>query len=77
MSLILIHVQALKNFVNISSQRIQQLFNDLDKRLKSADKKNQSAVIGEGRADVQKNQKTKTTGNRPPDNETSSTSTIQ
>ena len=68
-------MQALKNLVNTSRQRIQQLFTDLDRRLKSADKKDQLRVIGEGRADVQKKQKTKTTGNRPPDNETSSTTT--
>ena len=70
-----IHVQALKNLVNTSRQRIQQLFTDLDRRLKSADKKDQSTVIGEGRADVHKKQKTKTTGNRHPDNDTSSTTT--
>ena len=70
-----IYVQALRNLVNTSRQRIQQLFTELDKRLKSADKKDQSGVIGEGRADVQKKQKTNTTRNRPPDNETSSTTT--
>ena len=72
---LLIHVQALRNLVNISRQRIQQLFTDLDRRLKSSDKKDQSGVIGEGRADVQK-PKTETTAlgdlDRP-DNETSST----
>ena len=72
MSLIPIHVQALKNFVNISSQRIQRLFNDLDRRLKSADKKDQLGVIGEGRTNEEKKQKTKTTEN---DNETSSKTT--
>ena len=65
-------MQTLKNLVNTSRQRIQQLFTDLDRRLKSADKKDQSGVIGEGRADVQK-PKTVIGDLDRPDNETSST----
>ena len=59
---VLIHicVQALRNLVNISRQRIQQLFNDLDRRLKSLDMKDQLRAKGEGRGAVQK-PKAKTT----------------
>ena len=52
--------------MNVSGQRIQQIFNQLNRRLKSADKKTQSGVRGQGR---DKGQKT----NRPPDNQTTST----
>ena len=52
--------------MNMSGQRIQQIFNQLDRRLKSADKKTQSGVRGQGR---DRGQKT----NRPPDNQTTST----
>ena len=70
-------MQALRNLVNTSRQRIQQLFTDLDRRLKSADKKDQSGVTGEGRAGVQKKQEKKTTGNTPPDNDTTTTVSVQ
>ena len=33
--------------MNVSGQRIQQLFNTLDRRLKSTDKKDQSGVRGQ------------------------------
>ena len=33
--------------MNVSGQRIQQIFNTLDRRLKSADKKEQSGVGGQ------------------------------
>ena len=59
-------VQALRNLANMSGQRIQQIFNQLDRRLKSADKKTQSGVRSQGR---DRGQKTK----RPPDNQTTST----
>ena len=53
-------VQALRNLVNVSGQRIQQLFNALDRRLKSADKKDQSGVRGQEGDGVQKKHKTRT-----------------
>ena len=56
--------------MNRSVQRAQVIFRELEKRLKYTDKKTELGVRGEGR----RLQKTKTTGNRPPDNETSSTS---
>ena len=60
--------------MNVSGQRIQQLFNNLDRRLKSVDKKDQSGVRGQERDGVQKKHKTRTTGHRgPPDNQTTST----
>ena len=59
--------------MNVSEQRIQQLFNALDRRLKSADKKDQSGVRGQEGDGVQKKHKTRTTGHRgPPDNQTTS-----
>ena len=33
--------------MNVSGQRVQQLFNDLDRRFKYADKKGQSGVRGQ------------------------------
>ena len=54
--------------MNVSGQRIQHIFNQLDRRLKSVDKKTQSGVRGQGRDKGQKK-----TGN--PDNQTRSTST--
>ena len=65
-------MQALRNLVNRSGQIARQIFNDLDRRLKSTEKKEQSRVIGQERDSVQK-QKTKTTEDRPPDNQTTST----
>ena len=60
--------------MNVSGQRIQQLFNTLNRRLKSADKKDQSGVRGQKGDGVQKKHKTRTTGHRgPPDNQTTST----
>ena len=41
-------VQALRNLVNRSGKIAQQLFDQLDRRLKSADKKEQSGVRGQG-----------------------------
>ena len=68
-------VQALRNLVNVSGQRIQQLFNDFHRRLKSADKKDQMWVRGQEGDGVQKKHKTRTTGHRgPPDDQTTSTS---
>ena len=46
-----------------------------DRRLKSTEKKEQSRVIGQERDSVQK-QKTKTTEDRPPDNQTTSTTVL-
>ena len=68
-------MQALKNLVNRSGQIARQIFNDLDRRLKSTEKKEQSRVIGQERDSVQK-QKTKTTEDRPPDNQTTSTTVL-
>ena len=58
-----------------SGQIARQIFNDLDRRLKSTEKKEQSRVIGQERDSVQK-QKTKTTEDRPPDNQTTSTTVV-
>ena len=41
-------MQALRNLVNRSGQLAQQLFDQLDRRLKSADKKEQSGDRGQG-----------------------------
>ena len=60
--------------MNVSGQRIQQLFNDLDRRLKSADKKDQSGVRGQEGDGVEK--KTQDKDNRTQDVHTSSQSTI-
>ena len=68
-------MQALRNLVNRSGQIVRQIFNDLDRRLKSTEKKEQSRVIGQERDSVQK-QKTKTTEDRPPDNQTTSTTVL-
>ena len=68
-------MQALRNLVNRSGQIVRQIFNDLDRRLKSSEKKEQSRVIGQERDSVQK-QKTKTTEDRPPDNQTTSTTIL-
>ena len=68
-------MQALRNLVNRSGQIARQIFNDLDRRLKSTEKKEQSRVIGQERDSVQK-QKTKTTEDRPPDNQTTSTTVL-
>ena len=59
-------VQALRNFVNVSGQRIQQIFNQLDRGLKSVDKMTQLGVRDQERDGGQKT-------NRPPDNQTTST----
>ena len=56
-------------------QDTPMIFNDLDRRLKSTEKKEQSRVIGQERDSVQK-QKTKTTEDRPPDNQTTSTTVL-
>ena len=57
--------------VNRLSNRIQKIFNDLQRRLKSADQKEQSEGGGEGRGGVQGK---KSKGRGPHDRETSSTS---
>ena len=57
--------------MNRLSNRIQKIFNDLQRRLKSADQKERG---GEGRGDVQGKQKMKSKGKGPHDRETSSTS---
>ena len=57
-------LQARMNMVNRLRKWVQERFNVLDRRLKSADKKEQSGVRGEGRDIVLKEQKTKTKGNR-------------
>ena len=62
--------------MNISGKRISELFTALDHRLKSADKKDQSKIKGDGKDGGRKKQKKKTTGKRPHDRETSSTSNI-
>ena len=58
--------------MNKSGQRALQIFNDLDRRLKSADKKDQSAVggqgskgKGEGREGKQKREGHKTSNTTP------------
>ena len=56
--------------MNRSREVAVQIFNDLDRRLKSADKKDQSGVIGQGRDSVPMKQKTKTKGKRQSDNQT-------
>ena len=63
-------LQAVRNLVNRSREVAVQIFNDLDRRLKSADKKDQSGVIGQGRDSVPMKQKTKTKGKRQSDNQT-------
>ena len=68
-------MQALRNLVNRSGQIARQIFNDLDRRLKSTERKEQTRVIGQERDSVQK-QKTKTTEDRPPDNQTTSTTVL-
>ena len=57
------------NLVNRSREVAVQIFNDLDRRLKSADKKDQSGVRGQGRdiAAVEKKRK----GKGQSDNQTS------
>ena len=60
--------------MNVSGQKIQQLFNALDRRLKSAEKKDQLGVRGQEGDGVQKKHKTRTTGHKgPPDSQTTST----
>ena len=41
-------VQALRNVVNMSGKIAQNIFDQLDRRLKSADKKERSGVRGQG-----------------------------
>ena len=53
--------------MNRSREVAVQIFNDLDRRLKSADKK---GVIGQGRDSVPMKQKTKTKGKGQSDNQT-------
>ena len=67
-------LQAQRNMVNRLGKRIQKIFNDLERRLKSADQKEQSEGGGEGGGDVQGKQKMKSKGKGPHDRETSSTS---
>ena len=57
----------------MSGQRIQQLFNDLNRRLKSGDKKDQSGVRGQEGDGVQK--KAQDRDNKTQDIHTSSQST--
>ena len=66
-------VQALMNLVNSSGLKVKQMFDRLQRRLKSADEKTlfMSGVKGEGRSHVQRRQKRRDQ-NRPPDKETSS-----
>ena len=71
-----LYIQTLRNLANISGKRISELFTILDRRLKSADKKDQSGIKGEGKGGGQRMQKIKTTGKIPHDRETSSTSNI-
>ena len=56
--------------VNRLSNRIQKIFNDLQRRLKSADLKEQSEAGGEGRGDKQGKQKMKSKGKGPHGRET-------
>lgn len=67
--LYIILVQALRNLVNVSGQRIQKIFNALDRRLKSSDKKDQSGVIGQG-DEVEKTHKKITEHRGPSDTAT-------
>ena len=76
-------LQALRNLVNRSGRIAQNIFDQLDRRLKSADKKEQSGVRGQGvrgqgvggqgviSDGVLKKQKTKNKG-RPPNIQTNS-----
>ena len=73
---VLYYIQALRNLANISGKRISTLFATLDRRLKSADKKQHSKDKGEGKDGGLRKQKKKTTGKRSRDRETSSTSNI-
>ena len=57
-------LQALLDLVNKSNQMLTRLFNQLDRRLKSADEKERSQVIGEGGAGGQRKRKG---GDRPHD----------
>ena len=60
--------------MNMSGKRMQQLFDSLDRQLKSADKKDQSGVRGQEGDGVQMKHKTRTTRHRgPPDNQTTFT----
>ena len=61
--------------MNRSREVAVQIFNDLDRRLKSADKKDQPEVIGQERDSEPMKQKTK--GKRQSDNQTSSETVIK
>ena len=55
-------MQVVKNLVNRSGRRLTELFNQLNKRLKSTDEKSQlSGVRGERREGVQKKMRDKPT----------------
>ena len=58
--------QALRNLVKRSRQRAKEIFNELDRRLKSVEDKKRSEVIGE-EGGVEKQQRQKTRDLRPPD----------
>ena len=59
-------LQALRNLVKRSSKRVMEIFYELDRRLKSVEDKERSEVIGE-EGGVEKQQRQKTRGLRPPD----------
>ena len=80
-NLVMYDLQALRNLVKRSSQRVMEIFNELDRRLKSVEDKKRSEVIGEEggvekqqrqkqqrqKQQRQKQQRQKTRGLRPPD----------
>jgi hypothetical protein len=59
--------------VNKSGQVARQIFSELDRRLKSADKKEEAGSAGERGDGGQQKQKRKTAGDRAPDTQTTST----
>ena len=66
--------QTVMNLVNKAGQRLTQLFTQLDRRLKSQDKKKSSEVIGhEGGDDIHHKRRG---DNRPPDSQTTSTDKV-
>ena len=55
----MLYIQTLRNLANISGKRISELFTTLDRRLKSANKKDQSGFKGEGKGGGRRMKKTK------------------
>ena len=68
-------VQALRNLVNRSGQIAVQIFNDLDRRLKSADKKDQPGLRAESRGQGREGEQKMDNRKRRSGNQTPSTTT--